>query len=106
MDAIAARTSSSVAPGRPIRTFSSTVPWNRWPSWGPTTIRSRSEANDARRRSTPPYDTVPDPGSYIRAMSLASVDLPAPVGPTSATRSPRRTVSVTSASTGGPPLLP
>ncbi len=35
-------------------------------------------------------------------MSLASVDFPAPVGPTSATRSPGCTVSETSRSTFGP----
>ena len=38
---MAARASSGVAPGRPRATFSSTVPRNRKPSWGSTTIRSR-----------------------------------------------------------------
>ena len=52
-------TSSSVASARPTRTLSRTVPANRKPSWGTTTMRSRSDASVASRRSTPPKRTVP-----------------------------------------------
>ena len=69
------------AGARPMRTLSRIVPLNRKPSWGTTTIRSRSDRSVASRRSTPPkrdraLGRVVEPGD-----SLASVDLPAPVGP-------------------------
>src|SRR6056297_3431689 len=96
----AARMSSSPALDRATRTLSATVPPNRNPSWGTTTTRWRSDAIVASRRSTPPNEIVPSVGSYRRAISFASVDLPAPVGPTSASRSPSATVIDTSLNTG------
>ena len=41
-----------------MRTLSAIVPPNRKPSWGTTTMRSRSDASVASRRSTPPNVTV------------------------------------------------
>ena len=87
-------------PGR-CRTLSRIVPLNRKPSWGTTTIalaqrRAAWRRAGRRRRRSP----GPSTGSYMRAISLASVDLPAPVGPTSASRSPGAIVSDTSRSTG------
>ena len=62
-------------------------------------MRSRNERNVASRRSSPPNRIAPPTGSYSRAISLARVDLPAPVGPTSAIRSPGATVNDTSRNT-------
>ena len=58
----------------------------RKPSCGTSTTRSRSEANGTSRRSTPSSRTAPSVGSISRVSSLASVVLPEPVSPTTATR--------------------
>ena len=93
--AMAASISSSVAVDRAIRRLSRMVPLNKKPSCGTTTIRSRSDAMVAIFKSIPPYVTLPTCGSYNRAISLASVDLPAPVGPTRANFSPTPTLILT-----------
>ena len=54
----------------------------------------------ASRRSTPSSRTCPSAGSTSRTSRPASVDLPEPVGPTTATVLPAATSSVTSCSTG------
>ncbi len=61
--AAAARTSSSLASGRPKAMFSRTVPENRKPSWG--TIPSWLRRHDAfrSRRSCPSTSTRPSCGS-------------------------------------------
>ena len=50
----------------------------------------------------PSSSTSPSEGSIRRVSSLANVDLPDPVSPTMATRSPASMVIDTSRSTGGP----
>ena len=96
----ALRTWSSLAPFAPMATFSAIDPANRNPSCGTTQILLRNDDSVAWRRSTPPRRMDPSVGSYSRAISLASVDFPAPVGPTNATRSPCRITSSTPCSTG------
>lgn len=54
------------------------------------------------RTSTPPTLMEPESTSQKRAMSLASVDLPPPEGPTSAVTVPGRQVRLTSSMTGVP----
>ena len=93
--AMAASISSSVAAERAIRRLSRMVPLNKKPSCGTTTIRSRNDDIVAIFRLIPPYDTLPTCGSYKRAISLARVDFPAPVGPTRASFSPTPTLILT-----------
>ena len=52
---------------------------------------------------TPPTVTVPGAGRSMPASSLPRVDLPAPEGPTTASRSPGRTVRSTPCRTSRPP---
>ena len=58
-------------------------------SWAITAIRSRNCSGSMFVVGTWSHSTVPDSGSYSPAMSLASVVLPEPFSPTSATTSPR-----------------
>ena len=51
----------------------------------------------------PSSSTRPSEGSISRVSSLANVDLPEPVSPTTASRVPAAIVVVMSRSTGGPP---
>src|SRR5438093_3767503 len=53
----------------------------------------RRRARSQSRTSTPSTRTRPRCASYERLRSRAIVDLPSPVGPTSATRSPGATLS-------------
>ena len=48
--------------------------------------------------------TVPDTGRTVPSITLSSVDLPEPDGPTMPTRSPGSMVRSTSIRTGAPPL--
>ena len=96
----ASLTSSSVALRRPKRTFSITVVSNRNGSCGTITRVSRSEAIRTSRRSIPATRTAPSVGSARRVSSLASVDLPEPVAPTTATFVAERIVNVTSMRAG------
>ena len=75
---------------------------NRCPSCGSRTMRPRVLPNRASFRFTPPYETCPSSGSYIRVSIRGRVDLPAPVGPTSARVSPGRTRIFMSLRTGSP----
>ena len=61
-------------------------------------MRARSASSVQRRTSSPSNRTTPSSGSQKRMKRWAMVVLPAPEGPTSASVSPGRTVSVTSAS--------
>ena len=99
----AASTSSSVASGRPTWTLSrrgarEQEPFLRHDDDPARATMEASRCAGRRRRS------APRPRSGRRsAISFASVDLPAPVGPTSATRSPAGSCSDTSCSTGSSP---
>ena len=77
-----------VASGRPKAMFSATVPENRKASCGTMPICERSELLATSRRSWPSTSTRAG-GRVVEARdSLAIVDLPAPVAPTSATVCP------------------
>ena len=65
-------------------------------------MAARSAGNGMSRTSIPSTNTVPRGGSYSRGSRLMSVDLPEPVGPTTASVSPAATRSDTSRSTGAP----
>ena len=70
-----------------------------------TPIVARRSSNDMSRTSTPPTRTWPASTSYSRGISEATVDLPLPDEPTSATTWPGSTVSETSRSTTSPPRV-
>ena len=97
----ASRTSSSSPPGaRAARCPRSTRRRGAPPAGRrrcASAARRASRRAGRRRRS----ETVPCCGSYARTSSFASVDLPAPVAPTSARCSPGSTVSETSTTAGG-----
>jgi hypothetical protein len=65
-----------------------------------TATRSRIDSGARSPVSTSSQCTDPSVGRYSPASSAARVDLPDPFSPTSATTSPRRSVSVTSAMAG------
>ena len=97
----AAATSASLAPRRPTRTLSATERAKRCGRCGtqpmpaaPARRRSRS------RRSTPPSRTWPEPGRRSPRTTSRRVDLPHPLGPTSATVSPGSTTSAAPSSAG------
>ena len=92
----AARSSSGLASGLPMRMLSSTVPWKSHVSWLTSAMRRRIWSRLSARRSRPPIATRPRSGSWNRSKSRAIVDLPAPLGPTIATRSPGRTAKLRS----------
>ena len=96
----AARTSSSLASGRPMRMLSASVPLNRRSFWNTKATVSISSAVGTARTSAPPTATVPSCGSQKRGMRLASVLFPPPEGPTSATVAPAGTSNVTSRTAG------
>ena len=82
--------------------LSCTVPLNRNSDWGMVTIRRRNSPAAIRRTSTPSTSTVPRSTSYNRLIRLITVDLPEPVLPTSAIRSPGRTWNDRSVKIGVP----
>jgi hypothetical protein len=90
----AARSSSVVASGRPIRMLSSTVPWKSQVSWLTTAMRPRICAKLSSRRSRPPMVTRPRSGSWKRSSSRAIVDFPEPLAPTNPTRPPGGTAKL------------
>ncbi len=92
----ARRTAGSSASGRERRTFSAIVPANRCGRCGTHAIRARHCSRSASARSTPPARTRPSLGRTKPRSTFSSVDLPAPLGPTSATVSPGSTVNDTS----------
>lgn len=57
-------------------------------SWNTTAVQPGSERRSASRVSFPSQQTRPALGRYSPASSLASVVLPDPLAPTSATTSP------------------
>ena len=91
--AAAARISSSVASGRPTRRFSPIERLNSNTSWNTTPMFRRSAESCRPRISMPSILIEPDCGSNTRCRSASAVDLPAPVGPTSAMISPGSAVN-------------
>ncbi len=59
----ARRISKSVAPGRPYRMFSDTVPEKIVGSWGTRERRSRKASGSTCAMSTPSMRTLPEAGS-------------------------------------------
>ena len=84
----AASTSASDASRAPSWMFSRSEVWNRTLSWNTTAIWERSESRVTLAMSTPSIVTLPRCGSWKRSSRLSSVLLPAPLGPTMATRVP------------------
>ena len=74
----------------PRRTFSRIVVEKRCASWPATAIARRTSSWRYSRRSRPPSVTRPASGSRKRSSRFVTVVLPAPLGPTSATRRPAR----------------
>ena len=99
----AAPTRSSARPSRPSVTLSRIRREKRNASCGTQASVERSRPRGSVRTSSPPTNTVARGGSHSRASTRPSVDLPVPVGPTTATSSPGRTSKLTSRSTGGRP---
>ncbi len=93
--------SASVAAGAPSRTFCAIVASNRNGSCG--TITTRPARSPSRDSGTPERQIRPDAGGRRRVSSLAKLDLPEPVRPTTATCSPGSIRSDTSCRTSGPP---
>ena len=81
--------------------FSATLSGNRNGSCSTTATRARSSPASLAQVA-PVQRTRPSHGSNSRGTSEASVLLPAPVGPTSASVSPGPTSRLTSRSTGRP----
>ena len=82
--------------------FSATESPKRNGSWNAIATVARSSATLSSAASCPSKRTVPLPGGSSPAMISISVDLPEPVGPTSATVVPGCTEIVTSWRTGWP----
>ncbi|RNL73842.1 cytochrome P450 [Streptomyces sp. I6] len=82
--------SAGFASGRAMSRLSARVPRNTWYSWVTRMTRWRRTSGGSSVRATPPRVTVPRPGLSIPARSRPRVDLPAPEGPTTASRSPGR----------------
>ena len=71
-----------------IETFSPIVPLNRNTSWSTTPRELLVRVRGSSVRGVSSNSTSPLHGSYNPATSLATVDLPLPLPPTRATRSP------------------
>ncbi len=82
--------------------FSPILSENRNGSCGTMPMAPRSVASGHSRTSTPSTKTVPGGGSNNRGSRFSSVDLPDPVGPTSATVWPGSTLNEMCSSTGCP----
>lgn len=98
----AARISASVASGAKRRRSSATVPSKTWTSWLTRTIRRRRTSAGSSASGTPSSRTRPESGVRTPARILASVVLPAPLAPTTATVSPGSTVRETASSARRP----
>ena len=94
----------------PAATLSTaSAPSSRWNCWNTNPSRAArrpaNEASDIDVTSCPSTSMLPDVGRSSVPITLSSVDLPEPDGPTTATSSPSATCSDTPASacTGGDP---
>ena len=96
----AAWRSASLASGRARRRLSATVPWKRCGDWGTQATVDRQSAASSAARSVDPTRIVPSSGSRNRRSRPTIVDLPAPVGPTIATRAPAGIVRLSPAIAG------
>ncbi len=96
----AARTSSSVASGRPKRMLSAIERLNRLGTCGTIATASRKAASGHSRTSSPSSRICPSVTSYSRGSRLTRVDLPEPVVPTTASASPGRSSKLVSISAG------
>ena len=74
--------------------LSRTVPTKTWCSWVTSATSVRSTSSGSATSSTPPTVTEPVRGPLIPDSSRPSVDLPEPLGPTIASRSPASRSSV------------
>ena len=74
--------------GRPSRMLSATLPRTSAGCWGTQATSARQSSARQPARSTPPTVTRPAVGSRNPSSSAATVLLPAPLSPTSATVSP------------------
>ncbi len=85
--------------------FSRTLPSNRKMSWSTIAKELASCVRAIESRPLSSKSTSPSHGRYSPLMSLATVDLPLPDGPTMATRSPGERRRLKSVSSGGAILL-
>ena len=97
----------SAAPGtlrasKPNATLAAKVSEKRNGSCGTNPMAPRRTASGSSLTSTPSRNTVPGGGSCRRASRLINVDLPEPVGPTSATVCPASILAETWLRTGVP----
>ncbi len=99
--------SSDRRPSRPATTFCMTVACGTSQScWYTVPIRARSARRprpDSRATGCPSTSTAPVVGASEVLRRRSSVDFPAPLGPTMATRSPRVTARVVGASASSDP---
>src|SRR6266851_4585552 len=96
----AARTWAAPPLTRPSAMFSAIDREKRNPSCGTYPRPARRDASGISVTSRPSTKSVPTGGSQSRASRSPSVDLPLPVGPTTATVSPGPTSKLTSRSAG------
>ena len=93
---MAARTSSSLASGRPSRTLSAMERANRCGRCGTQASWARQASGSRSARSMSPIRTEPSRAGVRPSRTPSSVDLPQPLGPAIATTSPGSTVRDTS----------
>ena len=93
----------SSAAGQARRRLSRIVALKRWDCWETTARFPRRWLSLRARRSRPPMRIWPFSGSQKRTSSCIRVDLPAPVAPMTATRSPWSMARQNSFSTAGSP---
>lgn len=95
---LAVRAASSIcawlAEGRPSAMLSRTLAWIRRTSCSTKPMRRYSAVLSSCRRSAPPSVMRPLVGSKKRSSSRASVDFPAPDGPTTAVTVPGASVKL------------
>ena len=92
-------TTSSGESSRARMMLSRTLPTKTWCSWVTSATSVRSTSSGSAVSSTPPTVTDPVRGPLIPASNRPSVDLPDPLGPTIASRSPGRSARSTPCST-------
>ena len=84
----ASATSSSEAPSRPMRILFATVSSKRITSWKTMETCASHDSSENPAMSLPEQRILPLSGSQNFAASWAQVDLPEPLGPTSAVTLP------------------
>ena len=94
--------SRSARAGRASSRLSTRVPTKTWCSWVTSATSPRSCSSSRSTIRTPPTSTRPERGPSMPASSRPRVDLPAPEGPTMASRSPGARSSATPLRTSRP----